>query len=97
MCIFICIDTGREPINAPVETAISGNSMDNLIYEPSGDGETNMIHMTLPVIATTYLDKTNQWETVGFQKRNKALEHIKTGRCIFNTSTRNFIFLKIPV
>uniref|UniRef100_A0A3Q1G1Q6 Alpha-macroglobulin receptor-binding domain-containing protein n=1 Tax=Acanthochromis polyacanthus TaxID=80966 RepID=A0A3Q1G1Q6_9TELE len=38
-----------------------------------------MIHMTLPVIATLYLDKTNQWETVGFLKRNEALQHIRTG------------------
>lgn len=42
-----------------------------------------MIHMTLPVIATLYLDNTNQWEIVGFDKRNKALEHIKTGRLKF--------------
>ena len=39
-----------------------------------------MMSMTLPVIAATYLDKTNQWETVGFQKRNEALQHIRTGR-----------------
>uniref|UniRef100_A0A3Q3IVK3 NTR domain-containing protein n=1 Tax=Monopterus albus TaxID=43700 RepID=A0A3Q3IVK3_MONAL len=38
-----------------------------------------MIGMTLPVIATTYLDGTNQWETVGFQRRNEAIQHIKTG------------------
>lgn len=43
-----------------------------------------MIHMTLPVIATTYLDKTNQWEGVGFQKRAEALQHIKTGKITFN-------------
>ncbi|XP_040891542.1 complement C3-like [Toxotes jaculatrix] len=71
--------TGREQIAPLVENAISGNSMGSLIYQPSGCGEQNMIHMTLPVIATTYLDKTNQWETVGFQKRNEALQHIKTG------------------
>uniref|UniRef100_A0A672ZR77 NTR domain-containing protein n=1 Tax=Sphaeramia orbicularis TaxID=375764 RepID=A0A672ZR77_9TELE len=66
-------------ICALVENAISGNSMGSLIYQPSGEGEANMIHMTLPVIATIYLDKTNQWETVGFQKRNEALQHIMTG------------------
>uniref|UniRef100_A0A8D3BWM3 Complement component c3a, duplicate 5 n=1 Tax=Scophthalmus maximus TaxID=52904 RepID=A0A8D3BWM3_SCOMX len=66
-------------ISVTVENAISGKSMGTLIYQPSGCGEQNMIHMTLPVIATTYLDKTNQWETVGFQKRNEALQHIKTG------------------
>ncbi|XP_026216242.1 complement C3-like [Anabas testudineus] len=61
------------------ENAISSTSMGSLIYQPSGSGEQNMIHMTLPVIATTYLDKTNQWETVGLQKRNEALQHIKPG------------------
>uniref|UniRef100_A0A3Q1IJ17 Complement component c3a, duplicate 5 n=1 Tax=Anabas testudineus TaxID=64144 RepID=A0A3Q1IJ17_ANATE len=71
--------TGRENISPLVENAISGASMGSLIYQPSGCGEQNMIHMTLPVIATTYLDKTNQWETVGLQKRNEALQHISTG------------------
>ncbi|XP_053187531.1 complement C3-like [Scomber japonicus] len=71
--------TGREQVGPLVENAISGKSMGTLIYQPSGCGEQNMIHMTLPVIATTYLDKTNQWEVVGFNKRNEALQHIKTG------------------
>ncbi|XP_028998623.1 complement C3-like isoform X2 [Betta splendens] len=62
-----------------VENFISGHSMGSLIIQPYGPGEANMIHMTLPVIATTYLDKTNQWETVGFDKRNEALQHITTG------------------
>ncbi|KAF7652290.1 hypothetical protein LDENG_00098660, partial [Lucifuga dentata] len=71
--------TGKEHISMLVENAISGKSMGTLIYQPSGCGEQNMIHMTLPVIATTYLDKTNQWEQVGFEKRDEALQHIKTG------------------
>ncbi|XP_031174966.1 complement C3-like [Sander lucioperca] len=71
--------TGREQVSALVENAISGNSMGTLIVQPSGCGEQNIARMTLPVIAATYLDKTNQWETVGFQKRNEALQHIKTG------------------
>ncbi|KAM4584754.1 complement C3-like [Odontesthes bonariensis] len=58
---------------------ISGDSMDTLIIRPSGSGEENMASMTLPVIATVYLDKTNQWKTVGLQKRNEALEHIRKG------------------
>uniref|UniRef100_A0A672ISG0 Complement component c3a, duplicate 5 n=1 Tax=Salarias fasciatus TaxID=181472 RepID=A0A672ISG0_SALFA len=68
-----------EDVAALVENAISGKSMGTLIYQPSGCGEQNMIHMTLPVIATIYLDRTNQWEAVGFQKRDEALQHIKTG------------------
>ncbi|XP_042256198.1 complement C3-like [Thunnus maccoyii] len=71
--------TGREQVSHLVESAISGMSMGSLIVQPSGCGEQNMARMTLPVIATTYLDKTHQWETVGFQKRNEALQHIKTG------------------
>lgn len=81
---FLFVFAGVEHISSLVENAISGNSMGSLIYQPSGCGEQNMIHMTLPVIATTYLDKTKQWESVGFQKRAEALEHIKTGKLTFN-------------
>uniref|UniRef100_UPI0037E797A1 complement C3-like n=1 Tax=Semicossyphus pulcher TaxID=241346 RepID=UPI0037E797A1 len=71
--------TGRERMSTLLENAISGNSMDTLIQQPGGCGEQNMASMTLPVIATIYLDKTNQWETVGFEKRDIALQHIRTG------------------
>ncbi|XP_028257105.1 complement C3a.1 isoform X2 [Parambassis ranga] len=70
---------GREQVSVLVENVISGSSMASLIRQPYGCGEQNMITMTLPVIAATYLDKTNQWETVGFQKRDEALQHIRTG------------------
>ncbi|KAG7457234.1 complement C3-like [Solea senegalensis] len=70
--------TGSE-VGPLVENVISGKLMGSLIRQPHGCGEQNMIYMTLPVIATMYLDKTNQWETVGLQKRNEALQHIKTG------------------
>uniref|UniRef100_A0A671XRH2 NTR domain-containing protein n=1 Tax=Sparus aurata TaxID=8175 RepID=A0A671XRH2_SPAAU len=66
-------------IGALVENAISGKSMGTLIKAPSGCGEQNMIGMTLPVIAAMYLDKTHQWEAVGFKKRQEALQHIMTG------------------
>uniref|UniRef100_A0A668VQN4 Complement component c3a, duplicate 5 n=1 Tax=Oreochromis aureus TaxID=47969 RepID=A0A668VQN4_OREAU len=71
--------TGREQVSKLVENAIGGNSMGTLIIQPSGSGELNIMSMTLPVIATLYLDKTNQWETVGFEKRKEALQYIKTG------------------
>ncbi|KAK2815855.1 hypothetical protein Q5P01_026322 [Channa striata] len=71
--------TGKEQIGPLVENAISGTSMGTLIQEPGGCGEQNMIRMTLPVIATMYLDKTNQWESVGFEKRPEALQHIIKG------------------
>ncbi|XP_077427272.1 complement C3-like [Vanacampus margaritifer] len=70
---------GREQVSGLVENAIAGTSMGSLIQQPTGCGEQNMIGMTLPVIATTYLDKTNQWEAVCFKKRDEALQHIQTG------------------
>uniref|UniRef100_A0A3Q4GC77 Anaphylatoxin-like domain-containing protein n=1 Tax=Neolamprologus brichardi TaxID=32507 RepID=A0A3Q4GC77_NEOBR len=68
-----------EQMSTLLENAISGKSMGTLIRQPGGCGEQNMAGMTLPVIATMYLDKTNQWEFVGFEKRNEALQHITTG------------------
>ncbi|KAK9981659.1 hypothetical protein ABG768_001183, partial [Culter alburnus] len=70
--------TGEE-ISQTVEQAISGDFMGRLIVQPTGDGEENMISMTLPVIATHYLDSTNQWDAVGMDRRSEAIKHISTG------------------
>ena len=70
-------------MNLLVEKVLSGSSMGSLIKQPSGCGEQNMIGMTLPVIAATYLDKTKQWDKVGFSKREEALLHIKTGIALY--------------
>uniref|UniRef100_A0A671XRD4 Complement C3-like n=1 Tax=Sparus aurata TaxID=8175 RepID=A0A671XRD4_SPAAU len=70
--------TGKEHENI-VRNGINGKSMDQLITQPSGCGEENMIRMTLPLIAITYLDQTNQWEPEVIEKRAEGLEHIKTG------------------
>ncbi|KAK7165642.1 hypothetical protein R3I93_005648 [Phoxinus phoxinus] len=68
-----------EDIAQTVEQAISGDFMGRLIKQPSGCGEQNMASMTLPVIATHYLDNTNQWDTVGIDRRSEAIKHINTG------------------
>nr|QGH45422.1 complement system-related protein C3a.2 [Cyprinus carpio] len=68
-----------EEITRTVEQAISGNFMGELLVQPSGCGEQNMIRMTLPLIATHYLDSTKQWEAIGMERRNEAVNHIKTG------------------
>ncbi|XP_052459370.1 complement C3 isoform X2 [Carassius gibelio] len=68
-----------EKITQTVEQAISGDFMGRLIIQPSGCGEQIMIGMTLPVIATHYLDSTHQWETVGMERRNEAINHINIG------------------
>lgn len=75
---FVCVPTG-EGSSQSAESVISGNTMDNLIQQPSGYGVMNMVQMTLPVIATVYLDQTNQWEMISFGTRDKALGHIETG------------------
>ncbi|XP_067261320.1 complement C3-like isoform X2 [Chanodichthys erythropterus] len=69
--------TGEE-ISQNVERAISGDFR-QFIVQPSGNGEKNMIYMTLPVIATHYLDSTNQWEAAGMDRRKEAINHINTG------------------
>ncbi|XP_076583640.1 complement C3-like [Chaetodon auriga] len=71
--------TGKEQLSALVENAISANGMGSLIFQPAGPGETKIAQMSQPVIATIYLDKTNQWETVGLHKRNDALRYINKG------------------
>ncbi|KAK9981497.1 hypothetical protein ABG768_001027 [Culter alburnus] len=67
-----------EDISQNVERAISGDFR-QFIVQPSGNGEKNMIYMTLPVIATHYLDSTNQWEAAGMDRRKEAINHINTG------------------
>ncbi len=69
-----------EEITRTVEQAISGHFMGQLIVQPLGCGEQNMIYVTLPLIATHYLDSTKQWEIVGMDRRNEAVNHIRTGQ-----------------
>ncbi|PWA14974.1 hypothetical protein CCH79_00014289 [Gambusia affinis] len=76
-CAFV--NTGIGQMNTLLDNVISGKSVSDLIRAPHGCGEQNMARMTLPVIAALYLDKTNQWESVGFEKRNEAIQHIQTG------------------
>lgn len=72
------LPAGQE-ISQTIEQAISGDFMGRLIVQPHGCGEQNMIFMTLPLIATHYLDTTNQWETIGLSRRNEAIKYIQKG------------------
>ncbi|XP_036419632.1 complement C3-like [Colossoma macropomum] len=73
------ITVSGQEVSQTIEQAISGDFMGRLIVQPSGCGEQVMIHMTLPLIATHYLDTTKQWEKVGMQRRAEAVKHIRTG------------------
>lgn len=66
-------------LSIQAENTISGDNMSYLLIEPLGNGEANIIPLTMTVIATTYLDKTNQWEKLGFDKRSEALRYIEAG------------------
>lgn len=46
---------------------------------PGGCVEQNLASMTLPVIATLYLDRTNTWQSVGVQRRAEAIGYIQKG------------------
>ncbi|KAM3926794.1 venom factor-like [Leptodactylus fuscus] len=67
------------PISQLVENAIDGSKLNSLIIVPDGCAEQNMESMTPVVIATHYLDKTNQWEQIGLHRREVALWNIKKG------------------
>ncbi|XP_073478918.1 venom factor-like isoform X2 [Aquarana catesbeiana] len=70
---------GQGTITQMVEDAINGSNLTPLIVEPRGNGESNMITMTPNVIATIYLDATNQWKRIGFNRREEAIKNIRTG------------------
>ncbi|KAL7852192.1 hypothetical protein SRHO_G00179770 [Serrasalmus rhombeus] len=67
-----------KPISQVVNEAMSGKGLDSLIKEPHGCGEQNLLAMVLPLLATHYLDKTNQWGDVRME-RTEALGHISKG------------------
>lgn len=74
----VSILTGR-PLAQMINEAISGKGLESLIQAPSGCGEQNLMAMVLPLLATHYLDKTNQWTDLGVDKRSEAIHHINTG------------------
>uniref|UniRef100_A0A8C0HHX6 Complement C3 n=1 Tax=Chelonoidis abingdonii TaxID=106734 RepID=A0A8C0HHX6_CHEAB len=67
------------PVTIIVENSIDGANLKHLIVTPSGCGEQNMIGMTPPVIATIYLDSTEQWERIGVERRAEAIKLIMQG------------------
>ncbi|KAK7906692.1 hypothetical protein WMY93_015304 [Mugilogobius chulae] len=53
--------SGRESVSPLLDRLLEASSLRLLIYKPTGAGESNVYHLMKPVIATTYLDRTNQW------------------------------------
>ncbi|XP_029015801.1 complement C3-like [Betta splendens] len=62
-----------------IDNSISQDSLASLIQMPGGCVEQNLASITLPLIATLYLDRTNDWETVGVQRKAEAVSYITRG------------------
>ncbi|KAG8540834.1 hypothetical protein GDO81_030229, partial [Engystomops pustulosus] len=67
------------PRSQMTEHVIDGGNFNHLFAVPRGNGESNMITMIPNVIATIYLDATNQWEKIGLNRREEAISNIKRG------------------
>uniref|UniRef100_A0A8C9QY15 Complement component c3b, tandem duplicate 2 n=1 Tax=Scleropages formosus TaxID=113540 RepID=A0A8C9QY15_SCLFO len=62
-----------------IDNSITDDSLASLLRMPGGCVEQNLASMTLPLIATHYLDRAHQWETVGVQRRLDAVKYIQKG------------------
>uniref|UniRef100_A0A3Q2CWB6 Complement component c3b, tandem duplicate 2 n=1 Tax=Cyprinodon variegatus TaxID=28743 RepID=A0A3Q2CWB6_CYPVA len=62
-----------------IENSISEDSLASLIQMPGGCVEQNLASITLPLIATLYLDRTENWDSVGVDRKAEALRYIRRG------------------
>ncbi|KAK5865371.1 hypothetical protein PBY51_019649 [Eleginops maclovinus] len=62
-----------------IDNSISEDSLASLIQMPGGCVEQNLASITLPLIATLYLETTDNWESVGVQRKAEALRYIRRG------------------
>ncbi|XP_068460339.1 complement C3-like [Clinocottus analis] len=62
-----------------IDNSITEDSLATLIRMPGGCVEQNLALITLPLIATLYLERTNNWESVGVERKAEALRYIKRG------------------
>uniref|UniRef100_A0A667WKL1 Complement component c3b, tandem duplicate 1 n=1 Tax=Myripristis murdjan TaxID=586833 RepID=A0A667WKL1_9TELE len=62
-----------------IDNAISDDSLASLIRMPGGCVEQNLASITLPLIATLYLERSEDWESVGVERKAEALRYIRRG------------------
>ncbi|XP_056266283.1 complement C3-like isoform X2 [Pseudoliparis swirei] len=62
-----------------IDNSLSEDSLASLIRMPGGCVEQNLVSISLPLIATLYLERTNNWESVGVERKAEALRYIKRG------------------
>ncbi|XP_043079055.1 complement C3-like isoform X1 [Puntigrus tetrazona] len=62
-----------------IDNSIKEDSLAALIRMPGGCVEQNLARITLPLIATHYLDSSGNWDAVGVDRRQEAIKYIQTG------------------
>ncbi|XP_061770767.1 complement C3-like [Nerophis ophidion] len=62
-----------------IDNSISDDSLASLIRMPGGCVEQNLATITLPLIATLYLERSDNWESVGVLRKVDALRYIRRG------------------
>ncbi|KAF4097808.1 hypothetical protein G5714_021816 [Onychostoma macrolepis] len=62
-----------------IDNSIKEDSLAALIRMPGGCVEQNLARITLPLIATHYLDRSGNWDAVGIDRRQEAIKYIQTG------------------
>ncbi|XP_076841190.1 complement C3-like isoform X2 [Brachyhypopomus gauderio] len=62
-----------------IENSINKDSLAALIRMPGGCVEQNLASITLPLIAAHYLDRSDQWDSVGLHRRVEAISYIQRG------------------
>ncbi|KAM5171782.1 A.superbus venom factor 1-like [Mantella aurantiaca] len=77
--VLLAINVKGSPIADFVENSIDGANLNHFIVVPTGCAEQNMMKLAPLVIATQFLDKTNQWDRVGLQRRAEAISNMQTG------------------
>lgn len=63
-----------------IDNSISEDSLASLIQMPGGCVEQNLASITLPLIATLYLERTKDWQSVGVERKEEAIRYIRRGK-----------------
>uniref|UniRef100_S4RFV4 Uncharacterized protein n=1 Tax=Petromyzon marinus TaxID=7757 RepID=S4RFV4_PETMA len=69
---------GDELAETMVNT-LDAKSISHLIRIPLGCGEQNMIYMAPTTLTLIYLDSVQEWEKIGLNRREEAIEFLKQG------------------
>ncbi|XP_039628328.1 complement C3-like [Polypterus senegalus] len=73
------ISVKGELVGETIETILGSGNLTDFIKLPTGCGEQNLGKLASVVMATLYLDKSNQWLQFGMERRAVAINYIQQG------------------